>query len=124
QQLLKTDALSQVEMNNDADTVVPRPTPEDLDVDLASLITPLDTLDLLPGRALDPSSSRTVPNLIGMTKSQAQESLQRLGIIMDAQGVGWVSAQNPEPGTLVEEGTMCALQFGNKLSGADKDDTG
>lgn len=123
-QIMQTAALSQVEVANDVDTIVTRPEPEDLDVDLASLITPLDGLELLPEHVLDPSTSQTLPNLIGMTKSQAQESLQRLGIIMDAQGVGWVTAQNPPPGSLVEEGMMCALQFNTKTTGDSGDDTG
>ena len=124
EQIMQSAAFPEISLVEDADVVVSRPTPEDLDRDVAALITPLDGLALLPQRTLDASSGQTIPNLIGMTKSEARESLQRLGILMDAQGAGWVAAQSLPPGTRVEEGTVCGLQFGDKLTGADTGDTG
>ena len=59
-----------------------------------------------------------------MSKSEARECLQRLGAIMDAQGAGWVTAQALPPGTVIEEGTVCALQFGDKMNWSASNDAG
>lgn len=124
QQIDKFEEKTLIEEFGDIDTLVPRPAPEDLDADLEALIIPLERLALQPGRVIDESSERAMPDLSGLSKSQAREQLQRLGAIMDARGAGWVVAQDPPPGTIVEVGMVCGLQFGDKLAGGSNDDTG
>lgn len=125
EQLLQQDPLPEIDTGNeDADTVAPPPQPEDMDLDLGALISPLDKLALLPGRRIDEASEQALPDLTGMSKSQARECLQRLGIIMDAQGAGWVTTQALPPGTVVEQGMICALQFSDKVSGSAPNDAG
>ena len=135
EQLLNAEDMPQVEVSvldsvmdpaeaNDVDTVAPPPDETDLDADLEALISPLDKLALLPERRIDETSARALPDLTGMTKSEARECLQRLGAIMDAQGAGWVTAQALPPGTVIEEGAVCTLQFGDKMIWSAADDAG
>lgn len=125
EQLLNQDPLPEVnESGEDADTATPPVQPEDLDRDLGKLISPLEKLALLPGRRIDENSERALPDLTGMSKSQARECLQRLGVVMDAQGAGWVTAQDVPPGTVVEQGAICALQFADKSTGSVPNDAG
>ncbi len=126
EQIMLSEPLPYVEAeeNNDVDTIGDRPSPEELDNNLGALITPLDGLELLALRITDSTSGQALPNLAGMSKSQARECLQRLGVIMDAQGAGWVITQNPAPGTIMVEGAVCALRFGDKMTGDIANDTG
>ena len=48
-----------------------------------------------------------------MTKREAREALIALGVAWDVQGSGWVVAQEPPPGTLLNEVTECRLVFSN-----------
>jgi len=118
------DAVVDPAAAGDVDTIAPPPDDADLDADIAALISPLDKLALLPERKIDEASARALPDLTGMSKSEARECLQRLGAIMDAQGAGWVTAQALPPGTVIEEGTVCALQFGDKMNWSASNDAG
>lgn len=91
----------------DPDTVTEIP----LDESLVAMLTPLDGLDLVARRTGDRMET-SLPDLTGLTKRQALERLQRIGIPLDAQGAGWVIAQNPPPGTALMDVAVCALQFG------------
>lgn len=135
EQMLKSEPLPEVEASAldpaadlasvfDADTIAPPPDDADLDANLGALISPLDGLALLSEQVIDETSERALPDLTGMSKSQARECLQRLGAIMDAQGAGWVMAQDLPPGTVIEKGTICALQFGDKMSWSAANDAG
>ena len=97
----------------DADTIAPPPGPDTLDASLDALITPLDGLQLVARR--DGGKMETaMPDLHGLTKRQARERLQRLGVPLDAQGAGWVVEQNPPPGASLEDVGVCALRFSSK----------
>lgn len=108
----------------DADTVAPRPDPEDLDENLEALLTPLDGLELVARRMADDDTERAMPNLIGLTRRQAREKLQQLQISMDAQGAGWVIYQDPPPGAVLDNISLCALRFGDRMAVLDDADEG
>ncbi len=97
----------------DADTVAPPPGPDALDASLDALITPLDGLQLV-ARHDGGKMETAMPDLHGLTKRQARERLQRLGVPLDVQGAGWVVEQNPPPGANLEDVTVCALRFSSK----------
>jgi stage V sporulation protein D (sporulation-specific penicillin-binding protein) len=97
----------------DADTVAPPPGPDALDASLDALIAPLDGLELV-ARHTGAKMETAMPDLHGLTKRQARERLQRLGVPLDAQGAGWVVGQNPPPGASLEDVTVCALRFSPK----------
>ncbi len=52
-----------------------------------------------------------LPDLMGMSKRQAYDTLSKLGIPCDPQGAGWVISQDPEAGTPVAAVRLCALEF-------------
>ncbi|MFA7691972.1 MAG: transpeptidase family protein [Candidatus Hydrogenedentes bacterium] len=128
-QLLRRDTMPEVFEDigvADADTASPRPSPDelDLDKDLALLITPLDKLALMPGQQIDENSNHALPDLSGMSKSEARHCLQRMGIILDAQGAGWVESQSIPPGTVLEKGATCTVFFADKIPRSTSNDTG
>jgi hypothetical protein len=51
--------------------------------------------------------------LIGLTKRQVKDKLAELQIEWDAQGSGWVVAQDPSPGTPLSDVALCRLVFSN-----------
>jgi stage V sporulation protein D (sporulation-specific penicillin-binding protein) len=108
----------------DADMVAPPPSPEDMDMDVEALLTPLDGLSLVARRMVDGAEEQAMPNLIGMTKRQAREQLQRLQLPMDAQGAGWVIAQDPPAGAALQDVALCALRFGDRMVATDDADEG
>jgi len=117
-------SIPEEEMEMDADLATPPPSPEDLDIDMEALLTPLDGLDLVARRMVDDDSEQAMPDLTGMTKRQARDQLQRLGILMDAQGAGWVVTQDPPPGAALQDVKLCALRFGEKEAATDDTDEG
>lgn len=110
------------EQEEDVDTVVPPPDPERLDEDLGSLMVSLDGLNLAARRMATGQHDTALPDLRGMTKNQARERLQRLGIIMDAQGAGWVVHQDPPPGTALGSFEVCALRFATEKQDGNSHD--
>ncbi|MCC6698464.1 MAG: transpeptidase family protein [Candidatus Hydrogenedentes bacterium] len=79
-----------------------------------SLLSLLDSgAELLPTLADLPSAAPRLPSFQGMTKREAREALIALGVAWDVQGSGWVVAQEPPPGTLLNEVTECRLVFSN-----------
>ena len=103
----------EADIEADADTVAPPPDPDGLDASLDALITPLDGLELV-ARHTGTKMETTMPDLHGLTKRQARERLQRLGVPLDAQGAGWVVEQSPPPGASLEDVTVCSLTFKSK----------
>ncbi len=97
----------------DADTVAPPPDPDSLDASLDALITPLDGLQLV-ARHDGGKMATVMPDLHGLSKRQACERLQRIGMPLDARGAGWVVEQTPPPGASLENVTVCALRFRSK----------
>jgi len=105
----------------DADTAAPPPDPDALDASLDALITPLDGLELV-ARHNGGKMETVMPDLHGLTKRQARERLQRLGVPLDAQGAGWVVEQSPPPGASLDDVSVCSLRFRTKavVSAADE----
>ncbi|MCK5862749.1 MAG: PASTA domain-containing protein [Candidatus Hydrogenedentes bacterium] len=108
------EEIEEPESGMDADIIAPPPAPEDLDDDIFALLTSLDGLDLVARRMVEDGKERAMPDLIGMTKRQALDQLKGLEIPMDAQGAGWVIAQDPPAGAALQDVVLCALYFGNK----------
>lgn len=94
----------------DADTVVER---VDFEGRLDHLLTPLAPLELVARNTDGTKGSPALPNLVGLTKRQAQEKLRELGVPWDPRGAGWVVKQSPPPGTPLCDVTLCALEFSN-----------
>lgn len=114
------------EVEQDADTIVSR---EDLaklaemEDSLDQLIAPLDSLEL-PGAAQDGmATTRGLPDFTGLTKRQAKERLAQLGIPWDPSGAGWVTHQEPAPGTPLNQVRLCALTFSNHRADKAEDET-
>ncbi len=93
-----------------------------IDESLSAMITPLDGLELV-ARNMGDRLETSLPDLAGLTKRQARERLQRLGVPMDAQGEGWVVAQNPPPGTALGEDLVCRLEFARRGAPLPAEDT-
>jgi hypothetical protein len=58
-----------------------------------------------------------MPNLAGLTKTQALTRVARLGIQWDTRGTGRVVSQEPPPGTPLAKVTLCRLTFGRERAG-------
>lgn len=56
----------------------------------------------------------TVPNLIGLTLTEANDRLSDLGLNMKADNIGVVISQSVEPGTKVEKGSVITIVLENK----------
>ncbi len=80
---------------------------------LEALIAPLDGVSLVARQTGNSGVENTMPNLIGLTKKQARERLQRVNLPMDARGAGRVIAQDPPPGTDLTNVTICTVTFSN-----------
>jgi cell division protein FtsI (penicillin-binding protein 3) len=52
---------------------------------------------------------RLMPDLRGQSAREGAIAAARLGLIVELQGSGRISAQSPEPGTEIETGTRCVL---------------
>lgn len=69
--------------------------------------------ELAQAGADQPIGEDQLPRLIGLTKRQVKDSLAELQIEWDAQGSGWVVAQDPSPGTPLSDVALCRLVFSN-----------
>ncbi|MBI3118415.1 MAG: transpeptidase family protein [Candidatus Hydrogenedentes bacterium] len=94
----------------DADTVVERLTPEEMERSMTALLEPLEDVRLLSGAAGNGKKGE-LPDLSGLTKRAALTKLSELGVSWDAEGAGRVTAQDPPPGTPLRQVSLCALQF-------------
>ena len=111
----------------DADTVSPPPAPEDIDENFQALITPLDGISLVARPMAAKGDEKAMPDLTGKTKSQVRMELQRMGIVLDAQGVGWAVEQEFAPGLSVGDVKVCSIRFSDKMPPMEKgnpDDAG
>lgn len=70
-----------------------------------------ENAELMAMEADQPDTTPRLPSFQGLTKRQAKETLAHLGLVWDAQGSGWVVAQEPLPGTPLAEVTRCRLVF-------------
>ncbi len=74
----------------------------------------VDSLALVPAAHRLAGPAPTLPDLMGMTKRQAQKRLAELGIAWDMQGAGWVVRQEPAAGTPLSAVPVCALVLTGK----------
>lgn len=95
---------------SDADTIVERLTPEEMDASMEAMLEPLDGMQLLTVAAAN-NKQGELPDLMGLSKREALAKLSEMGIPWDAQGVGWVVSQEPPAGTPLMNISLCALQF-------------
>ncbi len=98
---------------DDADTILARLDTGQDAFPASDLLAPLDELKLtLP--VLDiPTDGPVMPSFRGMTKHQAGEKANELGIKWTARGSGWVVYQDPPVGTPLAEVNVCRLVFSN-----------
>lgn len=78
-----------------------------------AMLGSLDGLELVR-HVKDPSGGPVLPDLRGLTKSQARARVVALGLDWDAQGSGWVISQSPEPGTALSDVGKCLLNFSDE----------
>ncbi len=99
------DVGAQAELEGLADTAAAAlpivTTPDDMLVDL----------ELSPVTASPEDDGPKLRDLAGMTKRQAKEYIDLLGLRWDTQGAGRVVAQEPPAGTPLREVTLCRLVF-------------
>ena len=60
------------------------------------------------------SASPTMPDLRGLSARDAMRTLTKLGVTATMSGQGVVLAQDPEPGTPFESGSICRLELGRR----------
>jgi len=73
----------------------------------------LDGLELVRSSAAPESNEPLLPNLAGLTKSQARARLSALHIQWDPRGAGRVASQDPPAGTPLRDVASCRLVFSN-----------
>ena len=100
--VLDANEIKYVVLGN-GDKVV-KQTPED-----KSIITTGDTVYLITNDSLI-----TVPNVVGLSSKIAKDLLQKLGVIVHLDGVGYVTAQSVGEGTAITDGMEITLQLSPK----------
>lgn len=109
------DVKEPVVETEDADTVTARlGVPEIREPSEEELLAPLEELELAVREEDSFRESRRLPDLVGMTKRQVQATLAALQLNWNAQGTGWVIAQEPPAGTPLHEVTVCQLVFSSR----------
>lgn len=81
----------------------------------------VDSLALVPAAHRLAGPAPALPDLVGLTKRQAQKRLAELGIAWDVQGAGWVVRQEPAAGTPLSAVPICGLVLAGKQGAADAD---
>ena len=71
---------------------------------------------LLYTEGKDTRVSQTVPNLKGMTKTEAQSALKKKNLNIKINGSGYVTSQEIAAGTSVEEGTVISVTLQKKIA--------
>jgi len=82
----------------------------------------LENAELLAMESDQPDTTPRLPSLAGLTKAQAKQTLGLFDIRWDAQGSGWVVAQEPPAGTPLAEVDRCRLVFSNSKHDESEDD--
>lgn len=72
---------------------------------------PLDDLALVAARAVTDQGEPALPSFVGMTKLQAKELIDQLGIRWDPRGAGRVVQQDPAAGAALRDVSLCHLVF-------------
>ncbi len=111
---------------DDPDILVARQESDPEDVPRLTMTSELDisreNAELMALEADQPDATPRLPSFHGLTKRQAKDELASLGLVWDAQGSGWVVAQEPLPGTPLGEVSRCRLVFSNSKSIETNDD--
>jgi|LSQX01.3.fsa_nt_gb cell division protein FtsI/penicillin-binding protein 2 len=115
--------LAAMAEEEDADTISPPPDPADIDDNLDALLLSLDGTSLITRPMAEKGDEKAMPDLLGKTKSQVRMELQRLGIVLDAQGVGWAVEQEFPPGLSTEGVKVCSILFADKISQVSQEET-
>jgi hypothetical protein len=68
-------------------------------------------LDLNPPKMSEGEETITVPNLKGLTETEARDLLEDMGLILNSEGTGLVWSQNPQPGCKAVKGTAVKVQL-------------
>jgi len=105
----------------DADTVVARAQTVAADAAEDASAEGLDGLELVVRSGDSMSTSPPLPNFAGMSKREAWERVVTLGLPWDPQGAGHVIAQDPPPGTPLEDVVLCRLVFSNEPAATSDD---
>ncbi|MCP4641366.1 MAG: PASTA domain-containing protein, partial [bacterium] len=105
---------------DDPDTVVARESIALLEPTEEESLADLDGLELVASKTDIPSVGPALPDLLGMTKRQAKEALESLGLRWDVRGSGWVVSQEPAAGTPVNDVRLCRLVFDSKRDTASR----
>ena len=113
--LVAKQAEEESPRSHDADTIVRRLTPEELEKSFEAMMEPLDGLQLLTVAEAN-NKQGDLPDLRGLSKREALAKLSEIGIPWDARGAGWVTEQAPPPGTPLRKVTLCALEFATNMT--------
>lgn len=108
------------EEESDADVMGLRAQIEALEPSDEELLAASENLQLVDIHTDTREGEPGLPSFKGMTKRQAKARIDELGLQWDAQGSGWVVAQDPPPGTPLKETQLCRLQFGNRRTDANE----
>ena len=60
-------------------------------------------------------SNQTMPNLVGLSRKQAEEVLKRLDVTVTLDGSGYVTEQSVAVGTKIEKGMNIVLKLAKKF---------
>jgi membrane peptidoglycan carboxypeptidase len=67
------------------------------------------SLESVPAPPVDPDEPGTVPDVRGMSAHDAVIKLTKFGLEARVQGTGFVTSQDPVPGTPLDEARVCLL---------------
>jgi penicillin-binding protein 2B len=75
------------------------------------VITTEDTIYLITN-----DTGITVPNVVGLSSKVAKDILQKLGIKVNLDGVGYVTSQSVSEGTVITDGMEIILNLSPKFN--------
>lgn len=101
-----------VEELDDEPEEPPNPAPPEASGNYA--IQPLDSLQLVELETDLMTVGPRLPDFKGKTKREAQAKLATLEVQWSMSGAGWVTEQDPPPGTPLGEVDVCRLVFSNR----------
>ncbi len=113
--------------DGDADTLVARegmpPESEPVVTTRSEAELAYENAELMAKESDQNDTTPRLPSFDGLTKAQAKDALAKLALPWDAQGSGWVVAQEPAPGTPLANVDQCRLVFSNTRHDELEDDS-